>query len=350
MIKDIEVFKTGKHVDSSGQEVTITITDLDTIVSKFNERTEEGERLLKVPATVGHVTSDKAPAFGWIHGMKRVGGKILADVGDTVSEFKELVEKKMYPNVSISLRKDLSPHHLAFLGGQPPAVKGMKSLGLDFSDEPSYYTFAEEEKENGFSMDNPLVSKLFSFMEKFLKAETSNPLQGEKKKMEIEKKLEELQTKFDKISEENKSFSEKNETLMKENKELSDKIKQGEFEKVKEGLNSFAEELVKQGKLLPAHKESIVETMLSIDNEKKLSFGEGEEKTEMTALEQYQGLLKSGPQVLNFKESKGEKSLNPDEELGKLARQKVSESGGALNFGEALRQARIENPKLASKA
>ncbi len=91
-----------------------------------------------VPITVGHVFSDKAPAVGFVEGLKLkedgLYGKVnLSPVG------KWLVENNYYRNVSASFRRKPDGswylHHVALLGAIPPAGEEAQPIQIvEFSD------------------------------------------------------------------------------------------------------------------------------------------------------------------------------------------------------------------------
>ncbi len=118
--KWIEVFRAGTWIDSSGNKKKWTRKDIDKMVSQYEEREDDA------PVVIGHPRSN-SPAYGWAMELKREGDLLLAKIKPTVREFVDWVNNKLYKHVSISLRPDLSLRHIGFLGGSPPAVKGLKA-------------------------------------------------------------------------------------------------------------------------------------------------------------------------------------------------------------------------------
>jgi hypothetical protein len=131
----IEIFKTGEWTDSNGSTRTWTGSDIDGIVTNYNPSFHEA------PVVIGHPRDD-APAWGWVKALKRSGNVLLAKLKDLAPEFKEMVNRGLFKKRSISLYQDMSLRHLAFLGAQPPAVKGLAAFSFS---EPSAvtYDFAE---------------------------------------------------------------------------------------------------------------------------------------------------------------------------------------------------------------
>jgi len=136
----MEVFRAGKQTDAAGNSKEWTEKDLDKMVSSFEELGED------VPATIGHNTKN-GPAMGWFKKVFRKGDTLFAELGDIVEEFGVMLKKKMFKNRSIALRNDFSLRHIAFLGAEPPAVKGLKDFAFKENDEFKEYEFGMEEEE-----------------------------------------------------------------------------------------------------------------------------------------------------------------------------------------------------------
>lgn len=132
----IEIFRTGTHTNSNGDEKSWTEKDLDSIVSKYNPQEHEA------PIVIGH-PKDNAPAYGWVEGLERKGSVLYAKLKDLVPEFVDMMKKGLYKKRSISLYPDMTLRHIGFLGATPPAIKGLadikfsdkKAMTIEFSDE-----------------------------------------------------------------------------------------------------------------------------------------------------------------------------------------------------------------------
>lgn len=116
----VEVFKAGDHIDSKGRPISFSVSDLDQMVTNH--------QLGSAPAVVGHPT-DKAPAYAWTDGLKRVGDCLFAKFRDINPAFESAVKAKTYPNRSLSTFKDKAHgwrvRHVGWLGGVPPAIDGL---------------------------------------------------------------------------------------------------------------------------------------------------------------------------------------------------------------------------------
>lgn len=117
----IQVFRTGRHTDASGDEREWGKGDLDRIVSSYNPQRHEA------PVVIGH-PEDSAPAFGWVEALKREGEILYAKLKDLVPEFVDMVRRGLYKKRSIALYPDLTLRHVGFLGAMPPAIKGLEDV------------------------------------------------------------------------------------------------------------------------------------------------------------------------------------------------------------------------------
>ena len=136
MKKDIHIFSPGTQTSAQGVTREFTKKDLKQIADTYDPGLHEA------PIRVGHEDNDKVPAWGWVKGVKLKGGDLYAEV-----EFSPLMEdyvkNGLYKKVSASFyspESKINPEpgkwslrHVAMLGAQPPAVKGLK--GFAYSEE-----------------------------------------------------------------------------------------------------------------------------------------------------------------------------------------------------------------------
>jgi hypothetical protein len=114
----VEALKVGTFADSAGVEHTFTEGDLARIAASYNPAVNEA------PVVIGHPDTN-APAFGWVKDAVVKGKSMYLGLKDLVPEFVDACKKGMYKKRSIALRPDLSIRHIGFLGGTPPAIKGL---------------------------------------------------------------------------------------------------------------------------------------------------------------------------------------------------------------------------------
>jgi hypothetical protein len=142
-----EVFKIGTHTDSSGNTQEWTDRDLAQIASSYNPMVHEA------PIVIGHPEID-SPAYGWVETLKSEGGKLLAKFKSLAPEFIDLVKRGFYKKISIALYPDLTLRHIGFLGGMPPAIKGLKPV--EFQERGKItICFSDIEPREMIEMNNP---------------------------------------------------------------------------------------------------------------------------------------------------------------------------------------------------
>jgi len=137
----IEIFRTGKHKDSSGRSSEFPPERLDKIASAYNSRILEDPTML-APVVKGHPQDDK-PAYGWVKRLARRGKRLVAFVDDINKAFAEEVRNGKFKKISISLYPDLMLKHIGFLGAATPAVKGLAEAEFNEKDDCVTYDYAD---------------------------------------------------------------------------------------------------------------------------------------------------------------------------------------------------------------
>jgi hypothetical protein len=143
----IDAFKEGVYPQG-----TFKGKELSEIASTYNPK------IYEAPILIGHVSDYKGktqiPAFGWVGKVKIAGDHLKLVVSQFSEQLKEFIQQGFYKKVSAAFFQPDDPnnptpgkwhlHHLAFLGGTPPAVKGLE--GIAFAEFPSLgVEFAETE-------------------------------------------------------------------------------------------------------------------------------------------------------------------------------------------------------------
>jgi len=237
----IEVFKTGDHIDSQGRGKSWSPEDLSRIADQYDPREHEA------PLVLGHPQHD-SPAYGWVEALKVTGQSLMAKLKAVDDDFRQWVNEGRYKKRSISLYPDLQLRHIGFLGGLPPAVKGLRD-----------FTFPQEFFEGG----------LMEYEETLILEETVSSDQSK----ELEKQVIALRAEIDQLSQE----------LLRqkqENERLTSQMKEEEASQKKAEVQGFVDEKVKEGKILPAWKQQgIAEFMLALEgDETSYEFQEGAAK------------------------------------------------------------------------
>lgn len=381
----ISIFKIGEHTDSNGQTRDWTEKDLDEIVAQYKPEQHEA------PIVIGH-PQENAPAWGWVESLKREGEILWAKIKDLVPEFKEMLTKKMFKKRSISLYPDLTLRHIGFLGATPPAVKGLPDFQFQNSKENWLYSFdfaqdkefaatdedkvaqekhsqkygiAIKESEHSEFQIN-ILSNIFRrlreyFIEKFgkedadrivgeydiqdlqssISSEETTNLQGVTNMQENDLKIQ-LEQKDGQL----KEFSQKLATKETEINQLKNNLEQLQKEQRKAQYTNFIDDLIGQGKLLPAQKVQAIELCEVLHHCAEFEFAEGKKQPIMVFQD---FLFKNGKQI-EFQEIATKDKAAPmgdaAKKLDDLVKQKMNNKN--LNYNQAFREVQIEQPELAN--
>lgn len=353
---EMEVFRGGTQTDSQGNKSEWTEEKLNKIVASFNEVGE------KVPAIVnkdGHSHSN-GPAFGWFSGFKRVNDSIWATLGDINENFSEMLRTKAFKNRSIALRpNDLSPLHVAFLGAMPPAIKGLADYNFKEGEEFSQFEFDIGEKEFSEFTEDTFKEKLIQalgslFSEKEQSGKLNkNPLIGDdnmdfKEQFEAEQaKNLKLTTELTASQAESKTFSESATSEKKRADDLQVGIDADKTKTIDKEFNAFAEQLVKDSKILPAEKSFVVTTMKTLSGQPAYDFTENGETTKRSQLEDYKKVLenKSVESLFSEKFKNGGTAADANKTRLDTEMEKLT-ADGKMSFSEASRELMASKPEL----
>jgi hypothetical protein len=137
----IEIFRAGDYTAQSKGK--ITREDLDRVVRNYDPSFHEA------PVCIGHPENDK-PAFGWVSKLAVDGDVLLAQEKQVEPSFDEARKAGRFKKRSASFYlgqdgKISGLRHVAWLGAQPPEVKGLGDVA--FKDEGrNFVEFDEEER------------------------------------------------------------------------------------------------------------------------------------------------------------------------------------------------------------
>lgn len=149
----VEIMRTGSWTGSKGKKpVTVTYTedDFDDIVEAFNEtravlppRLQLGHDLKQRYARKlfgdDHEGADGFPALGYPVRLWREGDRLMADFSHVPTDLVDLVRSGSYAERSVGIGENVPVNgrtyrlvldHVALLGDDPPAVKGMAPIEL----------------------------------------------------------------------------------------------------------------------------------------------------------------------------------------------------------------------------
>jgi phage I-like protein len=134
----IEIFRPGRHRAMSGQTITFSEGDLAASAAAYDTALHEA------PLCVGHPAHD-APAYGWVSALRFADGSLAAAPHQVDAAFAELVKAGRFKKISAAFYAPGAAgnpkpgvyylRHVAFLGAQPPSVKGLKPVQFAADDD-----------------------------------------------------------------------------------------------------------------------------------------------------------------------------------------------------------------------
>ena len=311
----IEVFRPGTFTPMEGAAITYTAADLKAIADSYDPETAPA------PCVVGHPSTD-APAYAWAKGFEYDASneRLYATVGEIEPAFSDAVKSGRYKKVSLSFfRPDHAanpvpgtwyPKHIGFLGGAAPAVSGLKNV--QFAANDAAVTVSAEFGERGFEDTASIFRMMRDFLiEKFGLEDADKALPAYRIEWLSETEVEKLVSR--------PSFSAHPENPKKEPAPVTqpnqqpdpafaareaditareERIKKREQDAVHADNVSFAESLVKDGKLLAASKDKVVSLLDALPAETAVSFAQGEAAVPVSKA--LRDILAAQPKVVSF--------------------------------------------------
>lgn len=363
----IEIFKIGKHTATNGQTLPFDEAMLSAAVKGYDPSLHEA------PVVIGH-PKDNHPAFGWIDHLELTDdGVVLAHPKQVDAEFADLVEQGKYKKRSASWYLPDSPNnpkpgtlylrHVGFLGAMPPALKGLKDVQFNEAEQGvvEFGDMSPWTLSNIAGIFRRLREKMIA-KEGVEEADNTIPNYA----------IEDLAQEADRLRQERDTalanpipnFTEPQDSTMTpeeiaalqaENAALKAKavnfsesetaIKQRELLLAKREIGLQVDDLIKQGKVLPAQKVGLIEFMASLDGDTlTVEFGEGDKAQKVSPRKFMTDFLASMPKIIDFSEhSKPDGSQNiadlTAEELAKKAtayHAKQKAVGNEISFSEAM--------------
>lgn len=286
-------------------------------------------------------------------------------MSDVTKEFAEALKNKNYKNRSIAVRPDGTFRHVAFLGGAAPAVKHLKPFSFAENDE--YIEFSSDISDSDF-MDYDSSDGLQAFGRMFMdfikgKTDTSfsdkDEPQTKDSNMDYKAKFEEEKEKNDKLmseisdlkkgkADDEKKFSEADAKI----KTLETELENGKKAAKEHEYNEFAEKLVKDGNILPAHKASTVAMFRTLDGQEAIDFAEADGKvSKKTPLDVYKSQLQATKSPVSSGSQFKEGISSEQAAIDKQVEDKINEYmkvDKSLTYSEAGDKAMEEHPELFS--
>lgn len=360
--KYFNIFKPGKHIDASGQTIAFSEADVEDIAKSYNPAIHEA------PLCCGH-PKDNKPAYGWVKELcYDNSGKFLKAMPKQVNpQFAEMVNSGAFNKVSTSLYSPESPanpnpghytlRHIAFLGAQPPAVKGLGSVSFAETDQADI-ELELDFAETALAYNDKGIARVLRNLKNFLIGKFS-PEEAEE--IIPEYALEEINSGAEQALqtppsvEANPNFSEpepavkqpvepetpKEDPALKaaeaKAQKLEAELAKAKAEKQAAENKEFCEKCVKEGRLLPTLKNDVLSFMDNLGGQ-ELAFSEGEP----SAVEAFKNILSSMPPVVNFSEVTPAAEDTP-RDAGQIAakalefQEQQQKAGRVVRFSEAVR-------------
>lgn len=291
----VQILRVGTWTDSQGKEASFDEADLDEIVDAYNDIGED----FKPPIRLGGHDGGLAPAVGWIGGLKREGGMLLALFTDMAPIAAQAINRGLYRNVSSGLRlgwkygeKTFGKilHHVAVLGAQVPAIKGLEDL-------PALFTNDEDAVRN-FSgqVDN--------------KNESENVMDLAEAKIKIADQQREIETLNGRIETAGTNFSDAESSAAEKLAASQAEVAEFKSKAVEVEVTAAVDSAIASGRCLPAQKENQIGMGVALSG---LTFSDGE----ANAFENWKANLETGPKAVEFSE-KSEDGHSEDEKMSEF--------------------------------
>lgn len=320
----LHVFKAGKHVGDDGKTYEFSEAAVREMAQTYDPA------LLDAPLVVGHPQTND-PAYGWTRGAIADGADLYIEPHHVDPAFAEMVNKKHFKNVSLSVYLPDSPgnpvpgkhyiRHIGFLGAAAPGVKGLRPASFAENDGAvefaaplagvSYsltalfrglrdYLISRDGLEQAdrvipdwqiLSLDEQLTREPDQAIAAFAESTQHPEITMSQQQQQAPANFAEQQQQLDQAAAD----------LKKREQALQER----EHKARRDDAVSFAEGLVKEGRLLPRQQAPVVELLLTLPTGTVLNFAEGDAAVAKPATEVLRELLGSLPRQVNFAEKSG---------------------------------------------
>lgn len=141
----IQIFKAGTHVDTAGNSRVFTVEDVKGMAAVYDPALHEA------PLVIGHPMDDK-PSQGWVTALEATDeGVLLMTTRKVDPAFAADVRAGRFLKRSASFYPPHAPNnpapgkwylrHVAWLGAQPPAVKGLADVNFGAANDAVSFGF-----------------------------------------------------------------------------------------------------------------------------------------------------------------------------------------------------------------
>ncbi|MDD5249649.1 MAG: hypothetical protein PHY45_11720 [Rhodocyclaceae bacterium] len=356
--KPIQIFKPGRHTAMSGAVLDFTEADVVASAAAYDPAKFEA------PLVVGHPKTD-APAYGWVKSVGVDGGVLFAQPDQVDPAFAEIVAAGRYKKISASFYAPNAPgnpvpgvyylKHVGFLGAAAPAVKGLRNAEFAAAEE-GVVEFADWGDVQNASLwrrlrDWMIGEKGLAIADSIIPDYAVSSLEDEARKETpgdsasatpapafVEPNHQENNTVK---PEEAAALTAENAQLKQQAAEFAAREKAAKLAAVHAGNASFAEALVKAGKLLPAQSGVCVATLdFFAGQEAVVEFGEGDAKKPIG--DAFKAFLQTLPKQVEFGEFAGGGKIADGDDAGAISRAAVefqeseAQAGRIINIAQAV--------------
>ena len=279
----MEIMKVGKQTAMDGREIAFTPEILNEIASVYDATLSES------PLVIGHPTLT-APAYGWVKEASFEGDTLYAHVGEVEAAFAEAVNEGRYKKRSASIFLPDTPgnpkpghyylNHVGFLGAVPPAVKGLADVKFAANDGGEHAVL-------DFAFDVDLTTH---------PSNKENAMDKDEETKAAEKAAQEAAAKREaEFAAREAALAAREAEVKKAEVERANAEKETEIKQAAD----FCDQLIKEGKLLPAKKSGLVEVLVTLGKQ-PVSFSDGNQTVQQSAVDILKEVLNQKP--LDFAE------------------------------------------------
>lgn len=344
----IHIFRPGRHTSMQGATIDFGESDLIATANAYDPARHEA------PLVIGHPRAD-APAWGWVGSLTADAHGLFAAPRQLDPAFAEMVRAGRFKKVSASFYTPDSPHnpvpgvyylrHVGFLGAQPPAVKGLAPVPVNFAEGDTdegcvSFDFAESpgllrwladlfrglreyvvEKDGAETADRAIPSYAVSGLQEMAAASAAQaaeiPAFAENLTPPKEKSMQKQET----PPAENIDFAE---TKARAD-ELERKVAYLTGIARKERASRLVDKALADGRLTPAQSVGLADFMAGLDEEGTFDFAEdGGKTTSMSPAAFMAAFLERLPKQVDFSEAAPGGEEAPDTSSNDIAQRALA--------------------------
>ena len=344
----IHIFRPGRHTSMQGATIDFGESDLIATANAYDPARHEA------PLVIGHPRAD-APAWGWVGGLTADEGGLFATPRQLDPAFAEMVRAGRFKKVSASFYTPDSPHnpvpgvyylrHVGFLGAQPPAVKGLAPVPVNFAEGDTEegcvsFDFAESpgllrwladlfrglreyvvEKDGAETADRAIPSYAVSGLQEMAAASAAQAAEIPAFAENLPPKKEHTMQKQETPPVENADFAE---TKARAD-ELERKVAYLTGIARKERASRVVDKALADGRLTPAQSVGLADFMAGLDEEGTFDFAEdGGKTTSMSPAAFMAAFLERLPKQVDFNEAAPGGEEAPDTSSNDIAQRALA--------------------------